>query len=377
MHFFHTNSLEKNMQKIMVQRNTLMVLLVSWFLVCGHNLITGFKLLVKEDKILETQLKYLNKHVVATIQTKYGESYDCVDFYQQPAFDHPLLRDHKYEYKMINSHDQQNDKFDNNHFDIWLNGKGCPTNTVPIKRVTKEELAKINIATRLAHRNSINENLGVQVAVLRTSVKKKYYGSAMTTAVYHPVVQNMQYSSSRIVVRNGDDSIAVGWTTKDSHCYNTYCPGFVITTSKVPLDLLLKPYTVIGEEDYVYEKSFYIAKDVETGDWVFVLQRNNITMGYWPKKIFTNLADSADYIDWGGEVYSPPGTTPPPMGFGHLPGRGLYYDCYGNSIILINDNYEIEHNPSSCTLYHTSERYNIIDVGYVLPTGRTIFYGGP
>ncbi|CAN1140218.1 hypothetical protein LINPERHAP2_LOCUS11731 [Linum perenne] len=34
----------------------------------------------------------------------------------------------------------------------------------------------------------------------------------MTTAVYHPIVQNMQYSSSRIVVRNGDDSIVVGWT---------------------------------------------------------------------------------------------------------------------------------------------------------------------
>ncbi|CAN1272358.1 hypothetical protein LINPERPRIM_LOCUS14515, partial [Linum perenne] len=83
------------MQKIMVQRNTLMVLLLPWFLVFGHNLITGFKLLVEEDKILETQLKYLNKHVVTTIETKYGESYDCVDFYQQPAFDHPLLRDHK------------------------------------------------------------------------------------------------------------------------------------------------------------------------------------------------------------------------------------------------------------------------------------------
>ncbi|CAN1140220.1 hypothetical protein LINPERHAP2_LOCUS11733 [Linum perenne] len=100
-------------------------------------------------------------------------------------------------------------------------------------------------------------------------------------------------------------------------------------------------------------------------------------MGYWPKNIFTNLADSADYIEWGGEVYSPPGTTLAPIGFGHLPNRGLYYDCYCKSISLINDNYEIDYNPSSCTPYHTSERYNIIDVGYVLPTGRTIFYGGP
>ncbi|CAN1140216.1 hypothetical protein LINPERHAP2_LOCUS11730 [Linum perenne] len=100
--------------------DTLMMLLVSWFLVFGH--ITGFKLPVEEDKILETQLKYLNKPIVTTIQ-------------------------------MIHSHDQQNEKLHNNRFDIWLNGKGCQTNTVPIKRVTKEELAKINIATGLAHRN--------------------------------------------------------------------------------------------------------------------------------------------------------------------------------------------------------------------------------
>ncbi|CAN1146229.1 hypothetical protein LINPERPRIM_LOCUS6747 [Linum perenne] len=100
-------------------------------------------------------------------------------------------------------------------------------------------------------------------------------------------------------------------------------------------------------------------------------------MGYWPQKIFTSLADSADYIEWGGEVYSPQGTTPPPMGFGHLPNRGLFYDCYGRSISLINENYEIDYNPSSCTLYHTSERYNIIDVGYLPNTGRIVFYGGP
>ncbi|CAN1320424.1 hypothetical protein LINPERPRIM_LOCUS31684, partial [Linum perenne] len=56
--------------------DTLMMLLVSWFLVFGH--ITGFKLPVEEDKILETQLKYLNKPIVTTIQTKYSESYDCV-----------------------------------------------------------------------------------------------------------------------------------------------------------------------------------------------------------------------------------------------------------------------------------------------------------
>ena len=28
------------------------------------------------------------------LQTEYGEMYDCVDVYEQPSLDHPLLKDH-------------------------------------------------------------------------------------------------------------------------------------------------------------------------------------------------------------------------------------------------------------------------------------------
>ncbi|CAN0890393.1 hypothetical protein LINGRAHAP2_LOCUS16408, partial [Linum grandiflorum] len=266
-------------------------------------------------------------------QTKYGESYDCVDFYQQPAFDHPLLKDHKYEYK---------------------------------------------------------------VAVLRTTEQKKYHGGAMVHSIYRPTVQGRQYSSSRLVVRNGVDSIAAGWTvnpslypdnephffiytnTKDSHCYNTYCPGFIITSSKYPLDLLLKPYSTFVSD--IYTSDFYVGqKDAKTGDWFLWWRNDGIIMGYWPRKIFTNLADSADYIEWGGEVYSPPGIIPPPMGSGVLynPPKALY-NCFAEQIGLINENYELDLDPQTCILYHTSERYSVIDVGYLTPPEkRVIFYGGP
>ncbi|CAN0877085.1 hypothetical protein LINGRAHAP2_LOCUS11672 [Linum grandiflorum] len=295
----------------MVRGNTLMILLVSWFVVLGYHMIIGKKLTMEEDKILETQLKYLNKHAVTTIQTKYGETYDCVDFYQQPAFDHPLLKDHKYEFK---------------------------------------------------------------IAVLRTTEGKKYYGGAMTSSVYHPAVQSRQYSSSRMVVQNGIDSIAVGWTTKDLHCYNTYCPGFVITSSQFPLDLLLKPYTVIG--DTTYASHVYISKEATSGDWILMIRNENIRMGYWPQKIFTNLADSANYIEWGGEVYSPHGIIPPPMGSGQLPTDDPFYNCYARGITLINEYHELEHNPSACITYHTTERYNIIDTFIIPDYDRVIFYGG-
>ncbi|CAN0898112.1 hypothetical protein LINGRAHAP2_LOCUS19532, partial [Linum grandiflorum] len=326
-------------------------------------------------------------------QTKYGESYDCVDFYQQPAFDHHLLKDHKYEYKVWgHPYDQQNDNHDTDYFDIWLNEKGCPANTVPIKRITKEELIKINIITELVHNNSINEN--PEVAVLRTTEQKKYHGGAMVHTVYRPTVQNSQYSSSRMVIRNGIDSIAAGWTvnpslypdnephffiytnTKSSHCYNTYCPGFVITSSKLPLDLLLKPYSTIGGEPLVSD--FYIGQDATSGDWFLRWRSDGITMGFWPRKIFTNLVNSANYIEWGGEVYSPPDTIPPPMGSGELYNPPKVWDnCFAEEVSLVDENYKLDINPASCITYHTSERYNIIDEGFVSPAyQRVIFYGG-
>ena len=34
------------------------------------------------------------------MQTKYGDIYDCVDFYKQPAFDHPLLKNHNFHHEV-------------------------------------------------------------------------------------------------------------------------------------------------------------------------------------------------------------------------------------------------------------------------------------
>ncbi|CAN0898118.1 hypothetical protein LINGRAHAP2_LOCUS19532 [Linum grandiflorum] len=101
-------------------------------------------------------------------------------------------------------------------------------------------------------------------------------------------------------------------------------------------------------------------------------------MGFWPRKIFTNLVNSANYIEWGGEVYSPPDTIPPPMGSGELYNPPKVWDnCFAEEVSLVDENYKLDINPASCITYHTSERYNIIDEGFVSPAyQRVIFYGG-
>ncbi|CAN0841354.1 hypothetical protein LINGRAHAP2_LOCUS3245, partial [Linum grandiflorum] len=331
-------------------------------------------------------------------QTKYGDWYDCVDFYKQPAFDHPLLKDHKYKYQMSPSSDQLSDigikPSDIKPSDIWKNEKGCPTNTVPIKRVTKEDLIRLNKVSLLNYHPYQRPGTTVSyfVAVLQTTNQEKYYGGGMKTSIYHPAVQENQYSSSRIKIVNEPDSIAVGWVvnpslypdnqthmfiytmTKDMQCYNTYCPGFVITTSWSPPDQLLNKYPEVGKT--VWEIPLLVFKDPASGDWFLNVGKDNFTVGYWPQKIFTALVDSANYVEWGGEVFSPPGTTPPPMGSGKLPGNDRLYDCFGYGVKTVIANQEVDLDPEGCQQYQNSLSYQISDIGVDGHRGRSIYFGG-
>ncbi|KAL7188855.1 hypothetical protein ACSBR1_038667 [Camellia fascicularis] len=119
----------------------------------GHNGIEGdWRSLTKEEDLeLEEQLKHLNKPAVKTIQNNYGDIYDCVDFYKQPAFDHPLLKNHTFHFQMKptslpnRSRDQVSSK-DSKPLHIGLKGGDCPVGTVPIRRTTKKDLIREKLA---------------------------------------------------------------------------------------------------------------------------------------------------------------------------------------------------------------------------------------
>lgn len=68
------------------------------------------------------------------LQTKYGDTIDCVDIYKQPAFDHPLLKDHKIQLKPEKVHENEKSS------SILPEVGPCPDGTVPIVRARKEDL---------------------------------------------------------------------------------------------------------------------------------------------------------------------------------------------------------------------------------------------
>ncbi|XP_013615614.1 PREDICTED: uncharacterized protein LOC106321953, partial [Brassica oleracea var. oleracea] len=100
------------------------------------------------DLEIEKKLRTINKPAVKIIKTIHGEKYGCVDFVKQPAFDHPSMKNHTYHYKMrpISHPDEKRKRETNNTAFgyLWENGVGCPIGTVPIRRITKDDILGLN-----------------------------------------------------------------------------------------------------------------------------------------------------------------------------------------------------------------------------------------
>ncbi|XP_056173910.1 uncharacterized protein LOC130139934 [Syzygium oleosum] len=61
--------------------------------------VVWFALLVRSNA--EEQESEQERRPIKTFKTNYGEIIDCINIYKQPAFDHPLLKDHKLQFAFL------------------------------------------------------------------------------------------------------------------------------------------------------------------------------------------------------------------------------------------------------------------------------------
>ncbi|WVZ49344.1 hypothetical protein U9M48_000712 [Paspalum notatum var. saurae] len=117
--------------------------------------------------------------------------------------------------------------------------------------------------------------------------------------------------------------------------------------------------------------------DPQGGNWW--LKVDNNVLGYWPSSLFTNLANSASIIEWGGEVFSPDaGQTSTQMGSGHLPEEGFRKASYIKNIQVVDGSNTLQ-SPSSLGLMASRPNcYNVQNGGASSGNwGTYIYYGGP
>ncbi|KAM6576088.1 hypothetical protein CsatB_027925 [Cannabis sativa] len=343
--------------------------------------------ILSRDEILEieNQLERLNKSSIKAIKTQFGDIYDCVNFYDQPAFDHPLLKNHKYDFQMRPSSRPKSIVREGNPpknveqvtINSGLNSEKCPIGYVPIRRTTKEDLIRAKLFTK-SYNSRINSPPTFHQALVYTSDPTKKYNGGGTNASFYTLynVADSQYTFGRMKLQNGLDIIKVGWGAGELSCFNTVCPGFVLVNPKPMIEMTLRethPGTLP-----IWEMEISIYRDPITGNWWVDLGTNYDQIGYWPSSIFSGgLKDLATYIDWGGETYSPLGQIGPPMGSGLLLKQDTRYDAYCRQLTTINEAHiqEVAKNTKISSI--DIDFYLVKDLGFHGDFGHIMIYGGP
>ncbi|XP_070025418.1 protein neprosin-like [Nicotiana sylvestris] len=383
-------------QKVM--RQTFMVL---YFLLLSYNGVQGEKKRYSEleDLDLEKQLELLNKPAVKTIETTYGDLYDCVNFYKQPAFNHPLLRNHHFHPEMkptLHRLKQHSGTSTTRGLStIWLNGEGCPVGTVPIKRISKEDLIRqrhipppedvtfdvqLAVANNSEPKRKFKSSQGYKVAIARTQndPNNKFAGATMATSLWNPHVEGQQHSASRLKIQKGSDVVQVGWRVDPTlygdtktrlfihfqagkmHCFNTLCSGFVLVNTKVPIDKVYDTISQIGEDSW--EDTMSIDRDLVNGNWWLLLEEDYKQIGFWPQRIFTDLKSFATNVEWGGVAYSPSGVPGPPMGSGLFPIGNTGHEAYCRQITILNDKGKTIDEDKTTAYADNPNLYRVVDI---------------
>ncbi|RZC93033.1 hypothetical protein C5167_028391 [Papaver somniferum] len=182
--------------------------------------------LKEEDMELDKKLKILNKPPVRSIQIKLGDIYDCINIYQQPAFDHPLLGNHKIQMKpnVVDKEGKPDEPISNmGSSEVRSKLERCPPETVPIRRTTKEELINSKyLSNWMKSRHYVS---------VQSFSEKVYYGGKASISIVNPSVDMDKFSTAQIWIQNGPteelNSIEFGWAVSYLRNFSLFVSLFV------------------------------------------------------------------------------------------------------------------------------------------------------
>ncbi|KAE9593538.1 hypothetical protein Lal_00036587 [Lupinus albus] len=361
------------------------------------------------DKLsrIKAQLEKINKPAVKTINSPDGDIIDCVLFHDQPAFDLTELKDQKTlelpEWPM-GFNNNEDTTIGEESIQLWsASGEECPEGTVPILRTTEQHLLRLRESniTRFGQKDAVKSGHEHAIAYLRG---EQYYGARTDINVWAPKTTPSEFSLAQVWVLSGTfeendlNSVEAGWQvnnimyenknprlftywTRDAYqstgCYNTLCSGFVQTNKRIAVGAAIAPISSYNGKQF--DINLMIWKDIRTKNW-WLSVGSGIIIGYWPSSLFTRLKDSADMMQFGGEVenFSQNGHTTTYMGSGHFAERGFRKAAYFRNLYFVNSiNQLFPIRASSLKKY--ADNRNCYDINIYLGKnyGTHFFYGGP
>ncbi|TXG68766.1 hypothetical protein EZV62_003701 [Acer yangbiense] len=278
-----------------------------------------------------------------------GDVIDCVEINKQPAFNHPLLRNHSIQMK---PNFQSSGLSANNKnqviYQSWHKNGECPKGTIPIVRTQNFNCPPPNPPIPLANHTFENQARPVYEYAHVTVTHALFTGAQAYFNVWHPKTFNDECSKAQVWILGGLD--------RDPNDLNTIETGWMVSgdddRTRLFVYWTIDPFIAIGgsiDPDSIYnglqrEIQLIVRKDQITGNWW--LKVGDRIVGYWPNKIFNiGLHVCGTEIKWGGAVLNKNVDnhhTATQMGSGHFPGEGFgkasfirnlgYYD-YSNNLV--------------------------------------------
>ncbi|VFQ91578.1 unnamed protein product [Cuscuta campestris] len=281
---------------------------------------------------------------------------------------------------------------------LWLNKRGCPIGTVPIRRRHRHHHHSLEDDDVKTNTESHLDFAGV---IVGKAPSGQFTGAKATMTIWNPILRgDNQYSSAALYLDNIGDNIHIRagwivhptlygdsrtrlfsrWTREDGDygttgCYNNHCPGFVVFSNKIPLDY---PFPNMSQfEGDQFDTTIDVFQSA-SGDWVLSVDEE--TLGIWTAPIFSSMTSAATQLRFGGECFKPEGQdTSPEMGSGRFSNgqydktcymrRVSYYDSIYGSNVVSDDMVQLH--DSRC-YYEGSQGYNFEDDWY----GYSFMFGG-
>ncbi|KAK7250486.1 hypothetical protein RIF29_32956 [Crotalaria pallida] len=309
----------------------------------------------REELEIESHLKLHNKPPIRSIQMKSGQIVDCIDINKQPAFDHPLLKNHKIQRNPTFQDRRERTKEDHQFIraiDFELEKVSCPVGSVPIRRTSKEDLIQMKYLSN--HTQILSQgSRGLHYATLYSKKMNNdsYHGVSGFINIQNPRTKRHQMSLAQIGVQKGEDvginTIIFGW--------------------QVASDLYTRKTTNL----------FALWTDPNTKNWWLIINDKHI--GYYPATLFSNMSE-ADIVGWGGRVSGIVGGTSPQMGSGYFPDGDFSHSAFMRRIsyyVSAGSLQEPQENLLKISV-DNSNCYNLTYFGFLDNDYRHTFqFGGP
>ncbi|PKI33308.1 hypothetical protein CRG98_046303 [Punica granatum] len=297
-----------------------------------------------------------------TIQGGGGDVVDCVDIYQQLAFDHPLLKNHTIQMKPSFFQEQEGESHQPSQGQPGLEewGVDCPEGTIPIIRKTSKNHPDVkdyapSFPFDIESNRSIKSFKHEYAYVIAAGDLGSFHGAQARLNVWNPQIEDYEFSAAKIWIIGGPtasaDVVEAGWIVGDN-----------FEPKRAP-------------------RLFTYWTDISTGNWW--LRVKNVDLGYWPGLIFSSLRLGARSIIWGGEITNGIKNgqhTTTQMGSGHFPRDGYYTkSAYIRNIGYIKHDDPMQPTPKEDLQTYVTNRqcYDLVLGPSNLNFGTHFYFGGP